>query len=244
MPKNPIFQPNQTCRIMKQLFAIAALCLLSLPSNSQKAFGKLVVGLEMGFDVNQFTEGVKPRFIPGIQAEVPLGRFSFGVGLGREIYREYEYYTFNGQTRERIENEQPVTYYLADAHEFRPAYWSVPIKIDYRFHKCHCVYFHAGMTFDFFNDSPPDRVVFQNAEFRQQPLSEVGRELLFKQKTRSYEFGIGFKLHSNDYFRLIARPTYVLSENPEIYTDGPKYIPTLRMTFGAQYAFIRYGSKK
>ncbi len=229
---------------MKYLFVLAALSLLAPNLEAQKAFGKLVVGLEMGFDVNQFTDGIKPRFIPGIQAEVPLGRFSFGVGLGREIYREYEYYTFNGQTRERIENEQPVTYYLADAHAFRPAYWSVPIKVDYRFHKCHCVYVHAGMTFDFFSDSPPDQVVFQNAELRQQPLSEVGRTLLFKQKTKSYEFGIGFKLHSNDYFRLIARPTVVWSENPEIYTDAPEYIPTLRMTFGAQYAFIRYGSKK
>jgi hypothetical protein len=229
---------------MKHLFFLAAFCLLSPTIHAQKTFGKLVVGLEVGFDVAQFNDGIKPRLIPGLQVEAPLGRFSFGAGLGREVYYEYKYYTYNGQTIERIENEKPVTYYLADAHEFRPAYWSVPIKVDYRFLKCHCVYLHAGMTFDFFSDSPPDQVVFQNAELEQQPYDHLERTQLFKSNTRSYEFGIGFKLHSNDYFRLVARPTYVLSENPEIYTDAPDYIPTFRMTFGAQYAFIRYGSKR
>lgn len=229
---------------MKYLSAIAAFCLFYPAVHAQKAFGKLVVGLEVGFDVAQFNDGIKPRIIPGLQVEAPLGRFSFGTGFGREIYYPYKYYTFTGQTIERIENEKPVTYYLADAHEFRPAYWSVPLKIDYRFLKCHCVYLHAGMTFDFFSDSPPDEVVFRNAELEQQPYDHLERAQLFKSSTKSYEFGIGFKLHSNDYFRLIARPTYVLSENPEIYSDAPDYIPTFRMTFGAQYAFIRYGGKR
>lgn len=229
---------------MKHLFVLIAMSLLSPTVHAQKAFGKLVAGIEMGFDVSQFTKGIKPRFIPGIQVEVPFERFSIGAGIGREIYYEYEYYTFTGQTVERIENEQSVTYYLADSKAFRPAYWSLPIKINYRIFKCHCAYLHAGMTFDFFNDSPPERIVFQNAELRQRPYDHLERTQLFKKNTRSYEFGIGIKLHSNDYFRLTARPTYVLSENPEIYTDAPKYISTLRMTFGAQYAFIRYGSKK
>lgn len=229
---------------MKHLFVLAALCLLSPFLNAQKTFGKLVVGLEVGFDVGQFTDGLQPRLIPGLQAEAPVGRFSFGAGLGREIYRSYKYYTFTGQTIERIENEKPVTYFLADAHEFRPAYWTIPLKVDYRLLKCHCVYLHAGMTFDFFSNSPPDEIVFRNAELEQQPYDRVERTQLFKSSTRSYEFGIGFKLHSNDYFRLVARPTYVVSENPEIYTDAPKYLPTFRMTFGAQYAFIRYGGRR
>lgn len=229
---------------MKHILVVAALSLLSVNASAQKAFGKLVVGLEMGFDVSQYTRGIKPRFIPGLQAEVPLGRFSFGAGLGREIYYEYEYYTYAGQTIQRIENELPVTYYLANAHAFRPAYWSVPIKVNYRFHKCYCVYLHAGMTFDFFSDSPPERIVFRGAEVEYQPYDHLERTQLFKKNTRSYEFGVGFKLHSNDYFRLIARPTMVWSENPEIYTDAPKYITTVRMTFGAQYAFIRYGGRR
>ena len=226
--------------MQKHLLLLLALCCCVTSAQSQKAFGKLVAGLEMGFDVSQFTAGIKPRIIPGVQLEVPIGRLSLGAGLSREIYREYEYYTWTGQTIERIKNEKPVTFYISDIHAFRPAYWSIPLKIDYRFHRCHCVFAHLGMTLDYFSDSPPDRVTFQGAETREAPLTEVRRDQLFKKSTKSYEFGIGFKLHSNDYFRLVARPSYVLSENPEIYTDGPKYLPTFRMMFGIQYAFIRY----
>ncbi|MCC6459917.1 MAG: hypothetical protein IT260_05585 [Saprospiraceae bacterium] len=226
--------------MLKHIYLLIALCCFATTIQAQKAFGKLVAGLEVGFDVSQFTAGIKPRLIPGLQLEVPLGDFSVGVGLGREIYREYEYYTWTGQTIERIENEKPVTFFLADIHAFRPAYWSIPIKVDYRFHRCHCVFVHAGMTFDFFSSSPPDKITFRNAETRESPLTEVRRDQLFRTTTKSYEFGIGFKLHSNDYFRLVARPCFVLSENPEIYTDGPKYLPTFRMNFGFQYAFIRY----
>ncbi len=226
--------------MQKHFFLLLAFCCAAPAAQSQKAFGKLVAGLEMGFDVSQFTAGIKPRIIPGVQLEVPIGRLSIGAGLSREIYREYEYYTWTGQTIERIENEKPVTFYISDIHAFRPAYWSIPLKIDYRFHRCHCVFAHLGMTLDYFSDSPPDRVTFQGAETREAPLTEVRRDQLFKKSTKSYEFGIGFKLHSNDYFRLVARPSYVLSENPEIYTDGPKYLPTFRMMFGIQYAFIRY----
>jgi hypothetical protein len=229
---------------MKKLIVLAVMALLTQQIAAQKAFGKLVVGIETAFDVSQFTEGIKPRLIPGVQVEVPVERFSFGIGLGREIYYPYKYYTFTGQTIERIENEKPVRYFLADAHEFRPAYWSIPVKVNYRLLKCHCVYLHAGMSFDFFSDSPPDKIVFRNAELEQQPYDKLERTQLFRSSTRNYEFGVGFKLHSNDYFRLIARPTYVFSENPEIYTDAPKYIQTFRMTFGAQYAFIRYGSRR
>jgi len=225
--------------MQKLAFLLALFCIIQTVQ-AQKAFGKLVAGIEMGFDVAQFSDGIKPRFIPGVQLEVPIGPVSIGAGFGREIYRDYEYYTWTGQTVERIENEKPVVYYLADIHAFRPAYWTLPIKIDYRFHRCHCVYVHAGMTVDFFSSSPPDRVTFRNAEVKESPLTEVRRDQLFKKTTKSYEIGVGFKLHSNDYFRIVARPTYVLSENPEIYTDGPKYLPTFRMTFGFQYAFIRY----
>ncbi len=226
--------------MIRYLLAFAVSLCFAQTGAAQQAFGKLVAGLEVGFDVAQYTAGIKPKLIPGIQVEAPLGRFSFGVGLGREFYNKYEYYTFTGQTTERLENEQPVLYYLADIHAFRPAYWTVPIKIDYRFHRCHCVYVHLGMTFDFFDDRPKEQLVFHNAEVRDRPLESVRRDLLFKTTTKSYELGIGFKLHSNDYFRIVARPSYVLSENPEIYTDAPKYIGTVRMTFGFQYAFIRY----
>ncbi len=226
--------------MLKRYFLLLALLAPAAAVPAQKAFGKLVAGLEVGFDVNQFTDGLKPRLIPAFQVEVPIGRFSIGAGFGNEIYREYEYYTYAGQTIERIENEKPVPYYVSDLRAFRPSYWTLPLKIDYRFHRCYCVYVQAGVNFEFFNDRPKERIAFQGAELRERPLDEVPRELLFKKMTRSYSLGIGFKLHSNDYLRIIARPSFVLSENPEIYTDAPRYIPTLRMNFGLQYAFIRY----
>ena len=226
--------------MLKRYLLLLALLPIALNVPAQKAFGKLVAGIDVGFDVNQFTDGLKPRLIPGFQVEVPVGRFSFGIGFGNEIYREYEYYTYAGQTIERIEDEKPVPYYVSNLHAFRPAYWTIPIKVDYRFHRCHCVFVQAGMSFDFFNDRPKERIAFEGAQLRERPLDEVPREILFKNRTKSYTLGVGFKLHSNDYFRLVARPSFVLSENPEIYTNAPDFIPTWRMNFGFQYAFIRY----
>ena len=139
---------------MLRYLLLLALLPLAQSGQAQKAFGKLVAGLDVNFDVNQFTDGLKPRLIPGVQVEVPIGRFSLGVGFGNEIYRPYEYYTYAGETIERIEDEKPVPYYVSDLHAFRPAYWTIPIKIDYRFHRCYCVFVHAGMTFDFFDDRP------------------------------------------------------------------------------------------
>ena len=229
---------------MKKLLVFTAFCLFFLTAQSQKNFGKLVVGIETGFDVSQFTDGLKPRFIPGIQVEAPIGRFALRVGFARKIFHEYQYYTFTGQTIERIENEKPVTYFLADAHAFRPAYWSVPVSVQYRVHSCHCVFLHAGVAFDFFSDSPPERIVFRNAEVNYQPYDHLERTQLFKKTTRNYELGIGFNLFANDFFRVLARPSIVWSENPEIYTDDPEYLPTLRMTFGAQFAFFRDGRRR
>lgn len=162
-----------------------ALCWATQTAHAQQAFGKLVAGIQMGFDVNQFTDGIKPRFIPAVQIEVPVGRFSFGVGFGNEVYRPYEYYTWTGEIIERIEDEKPVPYYISNLHEFRPAYWTVPVKINYRFHRCYCVFLHAGMSFDFFDDRPKDRITFEGAQLREAPLTEVRREQLFKKSTKS-----------------------------------------------------------
>jgi hypothetical protein len=225
---------------MKKLLFLCCFSLLACVARAQDPIGKMIVGLDMGFDVKQFEDGIIPRFIPGIQAEFPIWRFSFGIGLSRKFYRPYEYVYYTGKTQEVLENEQPITFYAYDVKAFNPAYWSVPVKIDFRFHKCRCVYFHAAANFEFLDDRKPERIKFTDALSREVPPYGVQRADLMKKQTRSYEFGIGFKLHSSDYFRVFARPTYVLSENPEVYTDQPKYLSTFRMTFGAQYAFIHY----
>ena len=224
---------------MKKLLTIALFTLLCLTVNAQKSFGYVVLGLESGFDVAQFSKGIKAQMSPVLQAEVSLGPVSLGVGIGRALYREYEYYSFTGETVQRTVNGAQLTYYLADQHSFKPAYWIVPLELNYRVHRCDCAYVHFGVTFGTVDLGRPDIIKFRGAEFSQPYAQGVERGQLVVPKIKSYEFGVGFNVFRRDYFRLIARPTYVLTENPEVYTDGPKMLPTLRFTFGAQFAIWR-----
>ncbi|MEO6038840.1 MAG: hypothetical protein ABIQ93_10535 [Saprospiraceae bacterium] len=225
---------------MKKKCFLFVLCCTVFTLQAQKNFGLFIGGLEVGFDVHQLTGGLKPRLIPGLQLELALDRFAFAAGFGREIFHEYEYYLYTGQTRERLENQQLITYYLVDNRAFRPDYWTLPLQFKVYVHRCRCVYAQAGISFDFFDADTPDRLVFHNAESRQQPLTELRHDQLFKTRTRSYTFGIGFTLFSTSYLRFQARPAFVLSENPEIYTDAPERLPTFRMNFSAQFPLIRY----
>lgn len=217
-----------------------SICFLACGAvRAQRDFSRLAAGLDIGFDVHQLVAGEKPIWIPGVQVEVPLGPLALGVGFGREMYHAYDYYVFAGSTVDRMENGQIVTYFVSDLHSFRPAYWTVPFKVEYRVHRCQCVFLYAGASLDFFDAHTRDRLVFSGAELRQQPFSEIPHELLFKNYTHSYSLGVGFNLFANDYMRLTARPSFVWSENPEVYTSGPYYIGTFRMNFGWQFALIR-----
>lgn len=228
---------------MKKLLLAASLLFLGTAIFAQKSFGHLIIGLESGFDVAQFSKGIKARMAPALQAEVSLGRLSLGVGIGRKFYREYEFYSFTGETVLREVNGSTYMFYLADLHTFKPAYWSIPLKINFRVHRCDCVYLHAGITFEKVDLGRPDIIKFRNAEFPPSQYTPYAMDLQRSQfvvpNTKSYEFGIGFNVFRRDFFRLTARPTYVLTENPEVYSDGPKLLPTLRFTFGAQFAIWR-----
>jgi hypothetical protein len=224
---------------MKKLITYTFLFLLGSSVSAQKSFGTIVVGLESGFDVAQFSKGIKARALPAIQAEVSAGPFSFGIGIGRKFYPEYEYYSFTGETTLREVNGTLQMFYLADLHSFKPAYWSVPIKINYRVHRCDCAYIHLGVVLENVDLGKPDIIKFRGAEFSQPYAVGVVRSQLVVPKTKSYEIGVGFNVFRRDFFRLTARPTYVLTENPEVFTDGPKLLPTLRFTFGAQFALWR-----
>ncbi len=224
---------------MKKITLLALMICLSQQGFSQRNFGKLVGGIEMAFDVRQLTTGETPRFIPSFQLEMPIESFAFGLGIGRKYYQAYEYPVFAGQVIQKEENGVLVTRYKSNIRNFDPAYWTVPIKAEIRVHRCQCVYLQAGMSVDFLDASTPDRLVFSGAELEFQSYNEFRHEQLFKKRTTSYNFGIGFNLFRTKGFRLIARPSIIWSENPEIYTEAPKFIPTLRMNFGAQFAIIR-----
>ncbi|MFN0036094.1 MAG: hypothetical protein ACKVUS_13605 [Saprospiraceae bacterium] len=228
---------------MKKLAALAtALCCFAQIGFAQYNFGKLIGGLEMGFDVSQLTDGIKPRFVPSFQLEVPIGSLALGAGIGRKYYREYEYPVFAGQVIQKEQNGVLVTLYKSNIRAFKPAYWTVPIKAEVRVHKCQCVYLQAGMAIDFLDAGTPDRLVFSGAELPFQSYTTFRHDQLFKKRTTSFMFGIGFNLFRTEGFRLTARPSIVWSQNPEIYSlyaEAPDWIPTLRMNFGAQVAIVR-----
>lgn len=230
---------NQTIHAMKKLILLAALCCVAQMGTAQRDFGKLVGGLEMGFEVRQLTDGIIPRLIPSFQLEVPIGPLALGAGIGREYYREYEYYVYAGQVIQKEQNGVMVTLYKSNVRAFNPAYWTVPLKAEVRVHRCQCVYVQAGMTLDFLDTGAKDRLVFSGTELPVQLYESYRQDELFKKRTTSFTFGIGFNLFRTEGFRLIARPSIIWSENPEIYTEAPRYIPTLRMNFGAQLAIIR-----
>ena len=202
--------------------------------SAQSSFGRVIIGIESAFDVAQFSEGIKAKGSPYLQAEIPLWKFSVGAGFGKKYYPDYEFYTSNGAMTEREVNGAIVRYYLADLHSFRPEYWIVPLKLNFRMHKCDCVYLHAGMIFDIADKSRPDEILYTNAEFEQPINQGLTSEQLTQNRTRAVEFGIGFNLFRRDRFRLTARPAYVFTRNPEVYNDAPDWLPTLRFSFAAQ----------
>lgn len=225
---------------MKHLFFLPAL-LVAFTAAAQQPFAKMIVGLEAGWDLQVYDQGIRPRLIPGVQVEYPWQKFSFGLGIARKGYRSFYYETATGQSQAGLLGEKKVQYHLTEVRTFRPEYWSVPLRINYRL-PCNCVYLHGAMSFDFLNASTSGTVT-ESYAYTQQPAPEYLQEHGLKSRLRTYEIGLGFKLHSSDYFRLVARPSYVWSENPEIGGPGPEYLRSLRMTFGMQYAFIRYGGK-
>jgi hypothetical protein len=220
-------------RLLISLFLLAVVLVL----RAQDPIGKIIVGFETSFDVQHFRDGTTPRFIPGFQMEIPFWKFSVGIGISKKYYRNYEYLFYTGRTEEVLVNEQPTIQYISDIRAFKPDAWAIPIKINYRFVKCNCVYLHAAAIFETLDTRKPEHTVFNDARTTEQPAGFLHRERLFRRHTTSYEFGIGFKLHSSERFRVFARPTFVLSQNPEIYHPD-RYLPTLRMTFGAQYAIL------
>lgn len=218
----------------KNLLSALTVLLLYNAISAQSSFGKIIVGVESAFDVAQFSEGIKAKASPYLQAEVPFWKFSIGAGFGKKAYPDYEFYTSNGAMTEREVNGAVVRYYLANLHSFRPEYWIVPVKVNFRVHKCDCVYLHAGTIFDIADKSGPDEILYTNAEFEQPINQGLTSDQLTRNRTQSVEFGIGFNLFRRDRFRLTARPAYVLTRNPEVYNDAPDWLPTLRFSFAAQ----------
>lgn len=224
---------------MRKIVLLCILFLFLQTLRAQKSFGNLVLGIESGFDVAQFTDGWRARMSPDVQAEYSIGPVSLGAGFGVKIYPEFTYYTYTGRTIIRDQGGVSFLRYLYDQRAFVPRYWTVPLKINVRVHRCDCVYLHAGLILNNINLNKPDHLVFSGAEFDQPGTENVHADLLVKKHTKTIELGVGFNVFRREFFRLVARPAYVLSENPQQFGDAPKWLPTLRFTFGAQFGLWR-----
>ena len=248
---------------MKNTFVCLAL-FLALSAHAQRPYAKMVVGLETGWDLLLYDTGKKPFAVPNVNVEYPYGNFSFGFGLafkgyGRSQYAFYdgEYhkivlpalpsgspktaYDIPGSSFRQQAPEQPRVQYVMENREISANYWSVPLHVSYRFLPCKCIYLYGALSFDFLSPSTRITTMSQTAVI-ERPAERRTEDSFFKKNLRTYELGLGFKLHTSDYFRLVARPSLVWSENPE--TQGTAMIRSLRMTFGMQYAFVRYGGKR
>jgi hypothetical protein len=218
------------------LFFIALIVFPGI-SQSQDPLGRLLIGLEGGFDVQQFHDDEIPRFLPGLQIEAPIWKFALGVGLSRKFFNTYQYVYHVGLTETLIEDGNPVLYYVYDVKGFKPAYWSVPLKLTFRLHSCECVYLYAGTFLDFLDNSSPESVIYTGARSRDVLPYGVVREELMRTRTRGIELGVGFSLYTWERFRIHARPAVVFSTHPEVYGNQTQGT-TLRINFGVQYGIV------
>ena len=222
---------------MRQLIIIllAFFCFGTL--SAQEPIGKLVVGLEGGFETAR-----AQNFNYGIQAEVPWKQFSFGVGIGRKHMDWVKVERSDGILKPRVIGEKKSLVYEIEHYERKAHYVSVPVKVNYRL-PCNCVYIHAAAVVDVLEGNFTEEFrysYYQSPQPQEEnPVVKVG----MKNRAVHYELGMGFKIHANDYFRIIARPVLVWNENLNPYSTDARYYNTVRMNLGIQYAFLRYGGK-
>lgn len=227
--------------LMKNAFSLLALC-FALAAHAQQPFAKMVVGLEAGWDLQQYNDGRKAGLTPNVHVEYPFRKFSFGFGLAHKEFEAFVYPRFDGRRYVGFDGKEKAPFYFYENRQVQMNYWSIPLRVSYRFTTCNCVYLHGGVSFDFLDPRLEETTVDGGTLPGPLPTRNEARQFL-KTNLRTYELGVGFKLHSSDYFRLVLRPSYVWSENPEIGGSGPALLRSLRLTFGAQYAFVRYGAR-
>ncbi|MEZ4918870.1 MAG: hypothetical protein R2792_07145 [Saprospiraceae bacterium] len=213
--------------------------LVGLPGilNAQQPFAKFVIGLEGTFNTQQAQE-----YTIGPQIEYPWKQFSAGIGISRKQFPWFKVESTDYVLRPINWYGEKTLAYEINSEMKKASYWSVPVKINYRL-PCNCVYVHAAAVFDFMNPNLKSKDAYTYYSEQPKNNEEVVTQRGYRKFLRNYEVGLGFKLHANDYFRLIARPVVSWNENPDPYSPNHRYDASIRMTLGVQYAFIRYGGR-
>ena len=216
------------------------LLLLSVSVSAQRPVGKMVVGLELASDVIGYTNGYSPLPAPALQIDYPIGKFSVGTALTQHRFRPvFDSYTYLNRREATLIGREKVLAYAYEKTVSQAKYWSVPFRIQYRL-PCNCVYLQAATAFDFWKAQAPLTETVLLREQPDNPETQLPMNGGVRKLAHSFELGVGFKLHMNDYWRLVLRPSFVWSQYPDLASDLV-WNRTLRMTVGVQYAFLRYG---
>lgn len=224
---------------MKNIFLLPFFLLFLTGLGAQRPYAKLVVGIETAYDLQLYDEGRRPKPIPDVHVEFPYHDFSFGFGFAYKKYGKTYYDTVLPELVTLNFSGEDKQFYQMEYRQVSPAYFSVPLHVNYRFLPCKCLYLYGGMSFDFKNPKVSEKVLGQSwSDTRPTWLFSGSR---FKNNYKTYEIGLGFKLHASDVFRFVGRPSIVWTENPE--NVGPSVVRSLRFTLGMQYAFVRYGGR-
>lgn len=224
---------------MKNILLLPVLLIALTQLHAQRPFAKIVVGIEAAYDLQLYDEGRRPKIMPDVHVEFPYRDFSFGFGFGYKKYGKIQYDLLLPETVVFDIGGESKPFYQVEYRQTSPAYFSIPLHVNYRFLPCKCLFLYAGMSLDFKNSETKETTLWQSWYDNRPNWFYSGTR--FKDHYKSYELGVGFKLHTSDVFRFVARPSVVWTENPE--NTGPSVVRSLRFTFGMQYAFVRYGGR-
>lgn len=218
-----------------------ALLLLPAFGRAQEAQPRFVLGAETGVDFRKFDPAVSRsvNYTAGLTLEYPLHRFSLATGLLYKDYGWQDYWAFTGETSQEVVKEETYTLYHIRDLRSRLAYYSVPMRLQYRL-PCNCVYVQLGIHADIASFGPETHLQYQFRAYQEPSSFHFTRALYLKPVNLTYELAVGFKLHFNEHWRMFMRPTYrILS--PPARSGSPvlnSYYHQLHMAFGIQRGFF------
>ncbi len=198
----------------------------------------LVVGVESSFvfyNANNYpTKDAHFSTIAGVTVEKPWKKLSFSTGILLKNAPNHQFAVHNGENRIKIVKEEPITLYGYQRYDQQLRYLSIPLRIQYRL-PCNCVYFQGGVELDLIGNNPKLTQVSTYESQEVPVITETTKQ--FKEVGYTLVFGMGFKLHQSERFRIFMRPDFEYVFNPG--TKQNQYFQEdfrkFKMSFGAQY---------
>ena len=200
---------------------------------SQNEDIRWVIGIENGMIYSRLKNPVARHlnYSYGVNLERPTRKFSYGLGL---LHTSYGRKDISGFAPLPSDSGEPTNQYLYQSKTVRHNYLTLSPRLQYRL-PCNCVYLHVAYNVDFLAWSNEE--IHRERTFDLESPPEDEGEIEMKSVNTGLEFGIGFKMHFNEQFRLFLRPTYGITRLPtrkpnRYYKGNSQY---LRMAFGLQW---------